>query len=98
LDGALRAVRRLLTADGVLLFVEPTAERGLTGRVQHAFGPFTRLASGRRPDRDITGCARAAGLLVSDCERLTMPTLWPFRAFAAGIARLPLTDHSGAIQ
>jgi SAM-dependent methyltransferase len=96
LDGALRAVRRLLTASGVLLFLEPTVERGFTGRVQHALGPATRLASGRRPDRDITGCARAAGLLVSDCERLTMPTLWPFRAFAAGIARHPLTDHSGA--
>jgi SAM-dependent methyltransferase len=91
---ALRDVRELLAPDGRLLFIEPTIERGLTGRVQHLLGPATQLTSGRRPDRDITGCARAAGLLVTDCERLTMPTLWPFRAFAEGVARIPLLERS----
>jgi SAM-dependent methyltransferase len=90
---ALREVRELLAPDGRLLFIEPTIERGLTGRVQHLLGPATQLTSGRRPDRDITGCARAAGLLVTDCERLTMPTLWPFRAFAEGVARIPLLER-----
>ena len=94
LDAALRAVRALLPSDGRLLFLEPTIERGFTGRVQHLLGPATQLTSGRRPDRDITGSARAAGLVVTDCERLTMPTLWPFRAFAEGVARLPLLERT----
>jgi SAM-dependent methyltransferase len=94
LVAALAAVRELLAPGGRLLFIEPTIERGLTGRVQHLLGPATQLTSGRRPDRDITGCARAAGLLVTDCERLTMPTLWPFRAFAEGVARLPLLERT----
>ena len=93
LVAALGVVRDLLAPEGRLLFLEPTAERGITGRVQHALGPATRLTSGRRPDRDITGSARAAGLVVTDCERLTMPTLWPFRAFAEGVARLPLVQR-----
>ena len=94
LHAALRAVRDLLAPEGRLLFIEPTIERGFTGRVQHLLGPATQLTSGRRPDRDLTGSARAAGLLVTDCERLSMPTLWPFRAFAEGVARLPLLDRT----
>jgi SAM-dependent methyltransferase len=94
LTAALRAVRELLAPDGRLLFLEPTAELGFTGRVQHLLGPTTRFTSGRRPDRDITGSARAAGLVVTDCERLTMPTLWPFRAFAKGVARIPLLERT----
>jgi SAM-dependent methyltransferase len=94
LVAALRAVRARLAPDGRLLFLEPTVERGFTGRVQQLLGPTTRLTSGRRPDRDFTGSARAAGLVVTDCERLTMPTLWPFRAFAEGVARVPLLERA----
>ena len=94
LVAALRTVRELLAPEGRLLFIEPTVERGVTARVQHLLGRATQLTSGRRPDRDITGCARAAGLLVTDCERLTMPTLWPFRAFAEGVARIPLLERT----
>jgi SAM-dependent methyltransferase len=94
LEAGMRTIGRLISPDGVLLFLEPTTERGLTARVQHLLGPATRLTTGRRPDRDLTGSARAGGLLVTDCERLTMPTLWPFRAFVEGVARLPIAARA----
>lgn len=82
-------IARLLADDGRLLFLEPTAVVGVVGVVQHAFGPWVRRTTGRRPDYDIPALVRAAGLSIGDCERISLPALWPYRSFVEGIAHVP---------
>lgn len=65
LDATLRAVRTVLGEDGRLLFVEPGAQVGLSGRVM----------TGWRADRDVPMALRLAQLSVTDIERLRVPTL-----------------------
>ena len=82
-------IARLLTADGRLLFLEPTAVVGVAGKVQRAFGPWVRRTSGRRFDYDIPALIRSAGLSIGDCERVSVAALWPYRSFVEGAAHTP---------
>src|SRR4051794_31640974 len=82
-------VARLLSDEGRLLFLEPTAMVGAAGAVQHALGPWVRRTTGRRFDYDIPGLIRAAGLAIGDCERISMRALWPYRSFVEGVAHVP---------
>ncbi len=84
-----RTIASLLSTDGRLLFLEPTALVGAAGAVQRAFGPWMRRTSGRRHDHDIPAIVRAAGLSIGDCERITLPALWPYRSYVEGRARRP---------
>jgi SAM-dependent methyltransferase len=71
LPEALAGVRRLLAPDGCLLFLEHVAARSYAvAGVQHALDPlWSRATGGCHLDRDTIGAMRAAGLVVTDCER-----------------------------
>lgn len=81
-----RSLAQLLNPDGRLLFLEPTSAVGLTGAAQHAFGGWVRRTTGRRPDHDIPALVREAGLSISDCDRFTVRSFWPYRTFVEGAA------------
>ena len=86
----LAAVRRLLTPEGRLLFLEPVRQPGFGERLRSAAGPLVRLASGWRVDRDIPLAIRSNHLTIVDIERITMPPIvWPVRAFVLGAAMRP---------
>jgi SAM-dependent methyltransferase len=70
----LRRVRELLVPDGRLLLLEHVAGAGVRGRVQQVVAPvWRRVAGGCNPDRDTLAAVRAAGFLVTDLERFSMP-------------------------
>jgi SAM-dependent methyltransferase len=88
LDGVLAAVRRLLSPEGRLLFVEHVPATG--GRVARSLAApaWEQLTGGCRLDRDLPARIRHAGFVIADLERFTVPTLnLPLRTCAAGIAR-----------
>ena len=89
LDATLAGVRRLLAADGRLLFLEHVPPPGWRRRARRAtVTGWSRLAGGCHFDRDIPNEVRRAGLLVTDLERFTMPTaVWPLRTCVEGAAR-----------
>ena len=68
---ALAAVRRLLKADGKLLFLEHVRSPGWRGRVQAAVTPvWCRTAgAGCHLDRPTLDAIRAAGFAITDCHR-----------------------------
>jgi SAM-dependent methyltransferase len=68
---AVADVRRVLSADGELLFLEHIiGRRRATAAVQRAVAPAWAAAGGCRIDRDTIAALRAGGFVVSDCERL----------------------------
>ena len=68
--GALADLRRVLRPDGQLLFLEHVLAHTAVGRVQRLAAPaWARVAGGCRLDRDTVGTMRAAGFVVTDCER-----------------------------
>jgi SAM-dependent methyltransferase len=70
LDAAFTAVRRLLAADGKLLFLEHVRAPGLQGLAQRASAPlWTRVAAGCHPDRDTLAAMRASGFVVTELDR-----------------------------
>lgn len=93
LDTTLDQLRRLLRADGRLLFMEPAGRAGTTGRAQRAATPGITLATGWRIDRDIPAALRRASLSVTDLERHRTNTIqWWLRRVVEGVAHhaLPL--------
>lgn len=62
---AVDAIVRLLVDDGQLLLLEPTSTPGVAGTLR-------RLAGGTR--HDVPTMLRAAGLSMSECERIHSPT------------------------
>lgn len=91
LDGTLATLRAVLAEDGRLLFVEPSAQLGLAGRLQRAVAPLGGV-TGWRADRDIPAELRASGLSVIDIRRHRVPTLQPWlRQVLEGIAHHALT-------
>jgi SAM-dependent methyltransferase len=85
---ALRGIARLLEPDGRLRFVEPVSRPGLAGMLAATAGAALPAVRGQHLGRDLLFALRAAGLLVTDLERFTMPTLlWPLRSFVDGSAR-----------
>lgn len=96
LPAELAAVRRLLTPEGRLLFLEPVRQPGFGGRLRSAASPVVRLASGWRVDRDIPLAIRSNHLTIVDIERITMPPIvWPVRAFVLGAAARPAGEAEG---
>lgn len=97
LDATLRAVRSVLADDGNLLFVEPGAQVGLTGRLQRMVAPPLGGVTGWRADRDIPMAMRAERLSVTDIVRHRVPTLqlW-LRQVLEGTAHHALAPGDGA--
>jgi hypothetical protein len=61
----------VLAPDGQMLFFEHVLARTSVGRVQRLLAPaWARVAGGCRLDRDTIGTMRAAGFVITDCERL----------------------------
>lgn len=71
LEGALAELLDVLRPDGRLLFFEHVLGRSpLTAHLQRLASPaWSRLAGGCRLDRDTVAALRAAGFVVTDCER-----------------------------
>ena len=88
---AARRIRRLLAPGGRLLFLEHVRSPGWRGLAQRAVTPaWKRVVPGCHLDRDVTGDIRAAGLIVTDCERFGLPLVPGLADFgAAGVAREP---------
>jgi SAM-dependent methyltransferase len=63
-------MQRVLRHDGQMLFLEHVLARTVVGRVQRLMAPaWAAMAGGCRLDRDTVGAIRAAGFVVTDCER-----------------------------
>lgn len=96
----LAAVRRLLTPEGRLLFLEPVRQPGFGHRLRSAASPMVRVVSGWEIDRDLPLAIRANHLTIVDIERINMPpVVWPIRTFILGAAtRRPadVTDANAA--
>jgi hypothetical protein len=97
LDVTLRSIRSVLADEGRLLFVEPGAQVGMSGRVQRLVAPPLGGVTGWRADRDIPMALRAAGLSVIDIQRHRVPTfqLW-LRQVLEGAAHHALAPGAGA--
>jgi len=76
--GALAELRRLLGPDGQLLFLEHILGRHRTAAsLQRLMAPaWARAAGGCRLDRDTVAGLRAAGFVVTDCERMAPLGRW----------------------
>lgn len=85
---ALDRIRRLLKADGRLLFLEHVGGTGARRAVQRAATPvWCRVNAGCHLDRDTAAAIRQAGFLVTDIERHRVPAD-PFTGLMIqGIAR-----------
>jgi SAM-dependent methyltransferase len=70
---ALARIRGLLKPDGRLLFLEHVAAAGARHGLQRLANPvWRRVNAGCRLDRDTTAAMRAAGFVITDCERHKM--------------------------
>jgi hypothetical protein len=79
--------KRLLAADGALVFLEPVADTGLGGRIQGAVSPLVGRVAGWRPDRDVVGLLRDARFVMSSVVRTPLPRhLWPLTDLVEGRA------------
>jgi len=76
--GGLGELRRLLRPEGQLLFLEHIIGRNPSmACLQRLVAPaWAWAASGCRLDRDTIGALRAAGFVVTDCERLAPLGRW----------------------
>ena len=97
LAATIAAVRAVLADDGLLLFVEPGSQVGLTGRLQRLVAPPLGGVTGWRADRDIPQALRAGRLSVIDIRRHRVPTvqLW-LRQVLDGVAHHALEPGGGA--
>jgi SAM-dependent methyltransferase len=88
LPEAVRGIERLLRSGGRFLFVEPVLLPRWSGVVAASFGSRLPAARDLHLGRDVPLALRAAGFLITDLERFTMPTsVWPLRPFVDGCAR-----------
>jgi SAM-dependent methyltransferase len=68
---AIADIRRVLHAEGELLFLEHIiGRRRTTAAAQRAVAPAWSAVGGCRVDRDTIAALRAGGFVISDCERL----------------------------
>ncbi len=78
----LAALVARLDHGGELHLVEPVGRAGVLGLLTGSLGTALPGVSGLHLARDVPATVRAAGLLVVDCERFTVPTAWwPLRHF-----------------
>ena len=91
LDGAVASLRG---AERVV-FLEHVGRHGLAGRAQAAAGAvLSRLPGGCRTDHDVPAALRRGGFVVTDLERLTMPT--PFLAYRPWVRGVATPRRSAA--
>jgi len=85
----LTEARRLLTDDGLLLFVEHVPSRLARGLLGDLAAPAWRAATaGCDLKSDPLAAVRGAGFTIVDLERFVMPTFQlPLRSCVAGVAR-----------
>jgi hypothetical protein len=88
LPQALCGVLHLLTPGGRFRFVEPVGRPGWGGILAASAGTLLRPVHGQHLGRDLPLAVRTHGFLITDLERITMPTpLWPLRSFVDACAR-----------
>ena len=93
LNRFLRTLSELLADGGRLLFLEPVARAGRTGRLLAISGRLGRAAGGLHLDWDLPAEIRALGMTITDLERFKVPTVSaPFRPFVEAKARRPLSS------
>jgi hypothetical protein len=95
LDAAVARMRAELPPEGRVVFLEHVGRPGIRGRLQALGGaPFARLPWGCHVDRDVPAAFRRNGFVVTDLERITMPTPAPvLRPWVRGVA-VPRGDRS----
>lgn len=82
---ALEGIARLLTPDGAFLFIEPTRHPSAASPLLATLWSSHPAVAGSHLERDVPRAVRAAGLVISDLERFTVPTsVYPLRVFAHG--------------
>ncbi len=87
-DEVARAVHGLLEPGGVVHLVEPVAHIGATARFRATLWAGNPKAQGHHLERDIPFAFRSNDLLITDLERITMPTRsWPLCRFIDARAR-----------
>ena len=87
LTATLASLRRVLAADGLVLFLEPGRLVGVAGRSQRLLGRAVAVTAGWHLDRDIPMELRRDGLSVTDLERHRAPTTqWWMRIVVEGTA------------
>lgn len=98
LEATLTAVRAVLAHDGRVLFIEPGALVGFSGRIQRLVATPLGGLTGWRADVDIPLALRTARLSVTDIERLRVPTVQPWlREVLVGVAHHALAP-GGAVE
>lgn len=89
-------VRRVLAADGQVLFLEPGRRSGTAGRAQRLAAPGFAVVTGWHLDRDVPSVLRRSRLSITDLQRHRTSTVqWWLRCLLEGTAhhalRLPRT-------
>ena len=94
LVAALRAVDRLVAADGTFLLVEPTGRPGPAAVVLQTLGAGRGAVRGFHLGRDVTAALRSTGFLLDDIERFAMSTTHPGLRHAVEVhaVRAPSTN------
>ncbi len=92
LNRFLRTLTELLADEGRLLFLEPVARAGRTGRLPALGGRLGRAAGGLHLGWDLPAEIRALGLTITDLQRFEVPTVSaPFRPFVEARVRRPIS-------
>ncbi len=92
LNRFLRTLTGLLADEGRLLFLEPVARTGRTGRLLALGGRLGRSVGGLHLDWDLPAEIRALGLTITDLQRFEVPTVSaPFRPFVEARVRRALS-------
>lgn len=99
LSAAVAAVSELVTPDAVWLACEPGYRPGLLAMAAASAGVLLPPARGVHLARDLPATLRHHGLVVTDIERFTMPTLlWPLRPFVQLRAIRPSALVDGGVS
>lgn len=93
LNRFLGTLAELLTDGGRLLFLEPVARAGRTGRLLAISGRLGRAVGGLYLDWDLPAEIRSLGMTTTDLERFEVPTVSaPFRPFVEMKVRWPISS------
>lgn len=82
----IEALVAALRADGLLLFAEPVAVVGVSGRVQRVVGPVSVRTLGVAFDRPLVDDLRRSGLVVTSVVRTSLDPVGRVRTVAVGRA------------
>ncbi len=88
-----RTLMELLADGGRLLFLEPVARAGRTGRLLALGGRLGRAVGGLHLDWDLPAEIRASGMTITDLQRFEVPSVSaPFRPFVEARVRRPISS------